>query len=63
MANVLVSEHSLENIADAIRIKKGTNDTFRPSEMASEILTIETGTIEVTGGYSVEYDVLVVNAS
>lgn len=43
MAKVIVTDTHLTNIADAIRGKKGTNDTYKPSEMASAIESIETG--------------------
>ena len=43
MANVLVEETSLQNIANSIREKTGTTDTYKPSEMASAISSIETG--------------------
>lgn len=42
MANVLVDESSLTNIANAIREKNGTTTTYKPSEMASAISSIET---------------------
>jgi hypothetical protein len=43
MANVLVEETSLQNIANSIREKTGTTDTYKPSEMASAISSIEAG--------------------
>lgn len=43
MAKVLVEETSLQNIANSIREKTGTEDTYKPSEMASAISSIETG--------------------
>jgi hypothetical protein len=43
MANVLVAETSLQGIANAIREKNGTEDTYRPSEMPQAILDIEGG--------------------
>jgi hypothetical protein len=43
MANVLVEETSLQNIANSIREKAGTTDTYKPSEMASAISGISTG--------------------
>ena len=43
MAKVLVTDTHLTNIADAIRDKKGTSDTYKPSEMANAISNIETG--------------------
>ena len=43
MANVLVEETSLQNIANSIREKTGTEDTYKPSEMATAISNIESG--------------------
>lgn len=43
MAKVLVNETSLSAIADAIREKNGSNETYKPSEMAAAIGAIETG--------------------
>lgn len=43
MAKVLVTDTHLTNIANAIRSKKGTSDTYKPSEMANAISNIETG--------------------
>lgn len=40
MADVLVKESSLQSIADAIRAKIGSTDTYKPSEMATAIQTI-----------------------
>lgn len=40
MANVLVNENSLSAIAAAIREKAGTQDTYRPGDMAQAILGI-----------------------
>ena len=40
MAQVIVTESSLENIAGAIRAKLGTQDTYKPSEMAGAIAQI-----------------------
>lgn len=37
MARVLINESNLENIADAIRDKNGSSDTYLPSQMASAI--------------------------
>lgn len=42
MANVLVEETSLTNIANAIRSKNGTTTTYKPGEMASAINNIQT---------------------
>ena len=49
MANVLVRESSLEAIADAIREKLDTEDTYKPSEMANAIEAISGGGITPTG--------------
>lgn len=43
MVRVLVEESSLQNIADAIRAKTGSSDTFKPSEMDEAIQAIESG--------------------
>lgn len=56
MANVLVEEGSLTNIANAIREKNGTTTTYKPSEMATAISSIETG-----GGGSTPTQGLVIN--
>ena len=54
MANVLVNDLYLSDIADAIREKLDTEDTYKPSEMANAIESISgggitpTGTIEIT---------------
>lgn len=42
MSIVTIDDTNLTNIADAIRDKKGTNDTYKPSEMASAIQGIST---------------------
>ena len=43
MAKVLVNESSLSGIADAIRGKNGSTNTYKPNEMAAAITAIETG--------------------
>ena len=43
MARVIINESNLENIADAIRGKNGTQNTYTPSQMASAISAITTG--------------------
>ena len=43
MAKVLVNETNLTNIANAIREKNGTTDTYKPSEMATAISNIQAG--------------------
>ncbi len=40
MANVVVNDEYLSDIADAIRTKSGTSDTYKPSEMAEAISNI-----------------------
>lgn len=42
MAQVLVTESYLDNIADAIRDKNGTNNTYTPAQMAQAIENIQT---------------------
>jgi len=42
MANVLVEESSLQAIANAIRTKNKTENTYIPEAMAPAILDIET---------------------
>lgn len=54
MADVFIHEQYLTDIADAIRSKLDTEDTYKPSEMADAIDSISgggitpTGTIEIT---------------
>lgn len=43
MAKVLINESNLEDIADAIRAKNGSSDTYLPSQMATAISNISTG--------------------
>ena len=43
MANVLVEETSLSNIASAIREKSGGSATYKPGEMAAAISNLPTG--------------------
>ncbi len=43
MAKVLVTDIHLTDIANAIRDKNGSTDTYKPSEMANAISNIETG--------------------
>lgn len=47
MANVIVNDTNLTNIANAIRTQNGSDVTYKPSEMAAAILAIEGG----GGGY------------
>ena len=41
MARVLVNESNLQNIADAIRAKNGSSDTYIPAQMASAIAELQ----------------------
>lgn len=43
MTKVLVTESHLEDIADSIRAKTGSKDTFTPGQMAGAIDDIQTG--------------------
>lgn len=43
MANVFVDQEALTNIADAIRSKKGTEDTYTLAQMPAAIQSITTG--------------------
>lgn len=43
MANVIIDDTHLTNIADAIRSKNGSVDTYTPAQMAAAISAIETG--------------------
>lgn len=43
MSKVLVNETSLAGIADAIRAKNGTNDTYKPSQMPDAITNLPSG--------------------
>ena len=46
MARVFVNDSTLTDIADAIREKNGTEDTYKPSQMADAVRGIQSG-----GGY------------
>ena len=48
MADYLIKDTTLTNIADAIRAKKSPTDTYTPAEMATAISSIETGGGELT---------------
>lgn len=50
MANVLVQESSLQDIADAIRAKNGSQNTYTPAQMAAAILAISGGGNNATLG-------------
>lgn len=49
MANVVINEQHLEDIADAIRTKNGSSDTYTPAGMAAAITAIATGAEYETG--------------
>ena len=49
MADVFIHEQYLTDIADAIRTKLDTEDTYKPSEMAEAIESISGGGITPTG--------------
>lgn len=51
MANVIINDTHLNNIASAIREKNGTTTKYKPSEMPTAISAIETG----SGGSSDEW--------
>ena len=57
MSKVLVTESSLESIADAIRSKNGLQTTYKPSQMADAIMLLPTTStlisksIEANGSY------------
>ena len=48
MGNVLVNKTSLDNIADEIRNKNGTQNTYTPAQMAPAIAALPTGISDVT---------------
>lgn len=53
MSKVMLSESYLEDIADAIRAKTGTQDTYTPGEMPEAIEAISGGGITPTGTISI----------
>lgn len=53
MANVIVDENALQDIADAIRTKNGTQNTYKPGQMADAIEAIPSGGITPTGTINV----------
>lgn len=53
MAKVLISDQYLEDIADAIREKNNTNNTYTPAQMASAISSISAGGTTPTGSLSI----------
>ena len=53
MGNVLVQESSLQDIADSIRLKNGTQTKYKPAEMSDAIEAISGGGITPTGTISI----------
>ena len=49
MANVLVERDSLSDIADSIRAKNGTQNTYKPGQMAAAIDALPSGGVTPTG--------------
>lgn len=49
MANVLINEDSMTAIANAIRAKNGTQNTYKPNQMAEAISEISGGGVTPTG--------------
>ena len=58
MAEVLVQDSSLQDIADAIREKNGTETTYKPSEMGDAVRGISGG-----GGSGVPPEALVLTGN
>lgn len=56
MSKVLITESNLKNIADAIRSKNGSSETYTPTEMASAISNIPSGGGGETDPYPVRND-------
>lgn len=57
MANVILNEEHLTNIANAIRNKKGTSNSMYPRDMASEIAGISSG-IETSDATALPEDIV-----
>ena len=57
MANVILNEEHLTNIANAIRSKKGTQNNMYPRDMAGEISTISTG-VNTSDATAIASDIL-----
>lgn len=56
MANVIINDVNLTNIANAIRGKNGSSDTYKPSEMADAITNLPSG-----GGGDIEVEPMVLS--
>lgn len=61
MANVVIDNTNLTNIATAIREKNGTQNTYKPSEMAAAIQAISAGG-SFNGYDSTNYDITLLSA-
>ena len=57
MSKVLISESTLQGMANAIREKTGSSDTFTPSEMVVQVVEIPTG-IDTSDATAVASDIL-----
>lgn len=60
MANVIIDDTNLKNIANAIRTKRGTTEKMLPSEMANEIsaIQINTGNVDPSDATATAADIL-----
>ena len=58
MADYLIKDTTLINIADAIRQKKSSTDKYTPVEMATAISSIETGGINTSDATAVAQDIV-----
>ena len=59
MANVTINETHLNNIANAIRAKKGTVNKMYPRDMATEILSISSGSgLDTSDATAIASDIL-----
>ena len=58
MAQVVIEEKYLEDIADALRKKTGTNDTYTPAQMAETIRSLGTwGWVKDDGSHYFHLDI------
>lgn len=58
MANVIINDTNLFNIANAIRSKNGSSDTYKPSEMAAAITNLPSG-----GGGDIDIEPIVLTGN
>ena len=54
MSNYFIKGDTLTAIADAIRTKNGSADTYTPAEMAEAVTNLSTSSSEFTGHYDAE---------